>query len=826
LHDIGHQDGIDYLVMECVEGETLAKRLEKGPLPVDQVLNVGAQIADALDKAHHSGIVHRDVKPNNIVLTPTGAKLLDFGLAKPASALVDVATMTATKVETPVTERGTIVGTFQYMSPEQVEGRELDGRSDIFSLGTVLYEMVTGHHAFEGKSRLSVASAILEKEPAPITTIKPLAPTALDHTIRTCLAKDPNDRWQTARDLSHELKWIAESSSQAGAPAVADRTSRFTRERIGWATAAVLLLGALAAMSIAYFKTNDPPALVVRSAIPSPPNNPFTPAGSMTWHPAISPDGTQIVVPLQANNGKNALWLRILKTGEGRVLPGTEDGTSPFWSPDSRSIGFFTLDGRLKRIDIDGNSVQDLAPSSASGSRGAAWSPNGVILFCPGSGSSLYEIPASGGTPKQLTELNVGRKEQSHRWPVFLSDGKRFLFFIRSEQQPEISGIYAGSLDSKEYRLVVKATAGPAFAIGGTLVYMRNGTLLTQAFDERTLTVSGEPTALPDHVGFNAMSTSALFSISSAGEMVYFPTAAAGPMALSWFDRNGKLTESIDPGGYIYALGLSPDGTHAAVSMMSPDGLSSNLWNFDLARGTRPRLTSGPEQKYAPVWERNGQSIFFSSRFTGQTGHINRTKSDGSGGVQTVLNSDDSVLVPGSICRNDQYLAYTGGRQSTAAIWILPLTGDKKPYSLLQFPVLGTSLGIGPRFSPDCKWIAYVSAATGRNEVYLTHFPDSTRIYQVSTNGGTFPKWRGDGKELFYYSIDDSSVQAVTVNENAGVVALDTPRTLFHHTNPVWLISSFDATPDGQRFLISTSNYSSGTTPLTLVMNWNADVKK
>ncbi len=265
-----------------------------------------------------------------------------------------MATMTATNVQTPVTERGTIVGTFQYMSPEQVEGRELDGRSDIFSLGTVLYEMVTGQRAFEGKSRLSVASAILEKEPTPIISLKPLVPVALDHTIRTCLAKDPNDRWQTARDISRELKWIGEFGSQTGAPAVAGRTSRFSRERIGWATAAALLLGALAAMSIAYFKKNDPPVMVVRSAIPSPPNNPFTPAGSMTWHPAISPNGAQIVVPLQANNGKNALWLRTLKTGEGRVLPGTEDGTSPFWSPDSRSIGFFTLDGRLSESTSTG----------------------------------------------------------------------------------------------------------------------------------------------------------------------------------------------------------------------------------------------------------------------------------------------------------------------------------------------------------------------------------------------------------------------------------------------------------------------------------------
>jgi eukaryotic-like serine/threonine-protein kinase len=304
LHDIGHQDGIDYLVMECVEGETLAKRLEKGPLPVDQILKIGAQIADALDKAHRSGIVHRDLKPSNIILTPAGAKLLDFGLAKPAAALEDMATMTAAKVQTPVTERGTIVGTFQYMSPEQVEGRELDGRSDIFSLGAVIYEMVTGQRAFEGKSRLSVASAILEKEPAPITTTKPLAPAALDHAIRTCMAKDPNDRWQTARDLSHELKWTSEAGSQAGVPVVSGRNSRIRRERFAW-TAAAVLLGALAAVSVAFhLKKDAPSATNVRAMIPPPADNQFGGFATNRFLPALSPDGRQLVVPVMDSQGK------------------------------------------------------------------------------------------------------------------------------------------------------------------------------------------------------------------------------------------------------------------------------------------------------------------------------------------------------------------------------------------------------------------------------------------------------------------------------------------------------------------------------------------
>jgi eukaryotic-like serine/threonine-protein kinase len=385
-----------------------------------------------------------------------------------------VAAMTATKVESPITEQGTIVGTFQYMSPEQVEGRELDGRSDIFSLGAVLYEMTTGHRAFEGKSRLSVASAILEKEPAPITTLKPLAPAALDHTIRTCLAKNPEDRWQTARDLSHELKWIGEAGSQAGAPAVAGRTSRTVRERIAWTTAAVLLCALAAVSAIAFHlkKAASPSAAVVRAMITPPADSQFP--GTIV--PALSPDGGQLVASVRDNHGKRALWLRSLNdAGEGRILPGTEEGASPFWSPDGRSIGFFA-GTKLKRIDIEGDLVQALCDVSAT-TRGGTWGSSGIILFTPGQGSPLYQIQASGGTPRQVTDL--GRNEQSHRWPVFLADGKHFLFFVRNQQQPELSGIYAGSLDSKEYHLVVNTNLGPAFAAGERIVYVRNGVLMT-----------------------------------------------------------------------------------------------------------------------------------------------------------------------------------------------------------------------------------------------------------------------------------------------------------------------------------------------------------
>jgi len=823
LHDIGQQDGIDYLVMECVEGETLAKRLEKGPLPVDQVLKVGAQIADALDQAHRSGIVHRDLKPSNIVLTPNGAKLLDFGLAKPTSALVEVATMTATKVETPVTERGTIVGTFQYMSPEQVEGRELDGRSDIFSLGTVLYEMTTSQRAFEGKSRLSVASAILEKEPAPITTLKPLAPAALDHTIRTCLAKDPNDRWQTARDLSHELKWISEAGSQAGAPAVGGRKSSTTRERIAWATAAAILLSALAAVSVAFhLKKDAPSATNVRAMIPPPADNQFGAFAYNRFLPALSPDGRQLVVPVMDTQGKLALWLRGLNDlGQGRILPGTEEGAFPFWSPDSRSIGFFTP-RKLKRIDIEGDLVRVLADVN-SFPRGGTWGSSGIILYTPGTSSELYQIPASGGTPTKVTERITSLKELSHRWPTFLADGRHFLFFVGDEEQPDVQGVYAGSLDTREHHLVVRTFVGPAYENGGTIVYVRDGAIVTQPFDERKLVVSGEPAAMPDHVAVNTANSIALFSVSPAGNLVYYPAPSEGPFALSWYDRDGKRGDPLDTGP-IRDIALSPDGTRVAESIFNPNGLNPDLWSYDMNRRTKTRLTSSLEDEGSPLWQPDGQFVLFSSGFGGNQFHIYRTRSDGSGGIETVLKSEGVNESPGSICRDGRYLAYTRStKDSPPSVWILPLTGDRKPFALIQTQ----SSNSLPVLSPDCKWIAYLSSQnTGRPDIYLTNFPDATHLYQVSTQNGLLPHWRADSKELFYYSAPQNSIVAVNVEEKGGEISLGTPRTLFRLSSPYATYLGFDVTPDGKRFLISTVNFPTASIPLTLVTNWKEELKK
>jgi eukaryotic-like serine/threonine-protein kinase len=393
---------------------------------------------------------------------------------------------------------------------------------------------------------------------------------------------------------------------------------------------------------------------------------------------------------------------------------------------------------------------------------------------------------------------------------------------VSSEQEPELSGIYAGSLDSKEYHLVVRAIVGPAFETKGTILYIRDGVVVAQPFDERKLAVSGEPVALPDHVGSSPITGSAWFSVSAEENMVYFSAPPGGLVALSWFDRDGRRGETLDTGD-ITGFALSPDGTRAAASIYNPDGQNADLWNYDLSRGTKTRLTSGPETKQWPVWQPDGQFVLFTSGLLGSGSHIYRTRSDGSGRVETVLNSNGASEAAGSFCRDGRYLAYVQipKGSTTLSNWILPLTGDRKPFALVQSQFSNSQ----PVFSPDCKWVAYVSTATGRAEVYLTRFPDSTRIYQVSTQGGNMPRWQADGKELFYYSDSHSSIMAVNVEEKVDETSLGTPRTLFHLGIPVRFFT-FDVTPDGRRFLIVTSNQLPGPVPLTLVTNWNAELKK
>ncbi len=813
LHDIGRQDGVDFLVMEYMEGETLEQRLTRGPLPLQQALRYSAEIADALAKAHRAGITHRDLKPSNVMLTKSGAKLMDFGLAKQAGPSPLATALTEMTVEqSKLTGEGTIVGTFQYMAPEQLEGKEADARTDIFAFGELLHEMVTGKPAFSAKSRASLIAAILTVDPPPISQLQPLTPPALERVVKKCLAKDPDERWQSASDLATELKWLAEGGSQSGV-ALPPMIRQTRSDWMPWMVAAVALVAAVL-LAVLHFTANTPTARVVRSLIPVEEGTYPVMTGDFAGPPVVSPDGSAIAYVAAREQGAVFLWVRPLNSLHAHALPGTEGATFPFWSPDSRSLGFFA-GGKLKTVSLEGGTPVEICAAPIG--RGGSWSANGTIVFSPDFQSALEQVPASGGTPKPVTVMDKA-KHDSHRWPYFLPDGKHFLYLavVHANAHDRNDGIYLGSLDGNESRLVMNGYTNVAYA-AGRLLFMRDSALMAQPFDIKT-GLHGEAERLAEDVLVDETIWRAQFDASSSGILSY-ASGGLTPWQAVWYDRSGKqLGTAGDKVFNLLSVRISPDGKRIATEAGESE---SQIWIYDRDRNVNTRLTFGPSQDSSPVWSPDGRWI----AYIGVHDHNNlyRKLSNGTGEEELLLEGDATSRNPFDWSPDGKFLLFgVGDFTAKGRAWVLPLAGDRKPVPLTPDTFVTNSA----RFSPDGRWLAYSSNESGRFEVYVMPFGGGTGKWQVSSQGGLQPVWRRDGKELFYWTADNA-LMAVPITLNRDGVQLGSAQQLFRFSNPVGIVgivSPYDATADGQRFLLITTPQQTPR-PITLVSNWTAELK-
>ena len=808
LYDIGHEDGVDYLVMEYIDGETLANRLATGPLSLEETLKIGTQIADALEKAHRHGIVHRDLKPGNIMLTTGGAKLLDFGLAKADSTTgggSEDLTRTPT-VSQPLTATGTVIGTYQYMSPEQLEGKDVDARTDIFGLGAVLYEMATGQRAFLGATQASLIGAIMHEAPAPASTIQPMTPPAFDRVIQTCLAKDPEERWQTAHDVKLQLQWIAEGGSVVGLPApVAAR--RKSRERLAWLAAAFAAVAATL-FAVGFFLRTPEPSQQVRFEIAPQPE--LTQIGS----PRLSPDGLHLAFHGIDAEGKSQIWIRDLDSLEARPIGGTENaGTGaenesrPMWSPDSRHIAFF-VGTKLKKVPVTGGPAQTIC--EASGADGS-WSNRGEIVFDGSGVDPLLRVSAAGGIAKPEVSLDDVEGMTSVGWPEFLPNGRRFLYIAQIGD--DTSTMMLHNVDEKEDIPLTVADSRVQYADPGFLIYVLDGMLVAHPFNAAKGELTGEPMPLADNIGASAVGL-ADFS-TSTNHTLAFRSGESGGRQLQWFDREGQSLGHIAEENEYRNFRISPDGRRVASEIVDPAAGNLDLWVHDLERGTASRFTFDPGNDSGPMWSRDGVSILYTSNREGGFS-LMRKAASGAGTSEVLLTSDRTVMV-GDIAPDEKHLLYmVNAEETTWDIWAFPLDGSGESFPLLQ----SEFVEVRPSFSPDGKWFAYNSTESGKAEVYARQFPGPGGQWQISTDGGTEPMWSADGREILYI---DSGRNLVSVPVTTGAtLEAGLPELLFSPPFfPVTQRERYAVAKDGQRFLVLSTASGESVRPTTVVLNWH-----
>lgn len=834
LYDVGEQNGLHYTVMEFVEGETLAARLERGALPLDLALRHGAEIAEALDQAHRHGIIHRDLKPGNVMLTRSGAKLLDFGLAKPALTFATASSATGgippTGLPTQtnaLTAEGSILGTVEYMAPEQFEGREADARTDIFSLGTVLYEMIAGRRPFTGPSQASIIGATLHSEPEPLSSSLPAVPQNVDRLVRRCLAKNPEDRWQSARDLAIELQWIS------GQPAVSPQPSMTAatkfgriREWIAWIAAASFLLLTLVLAVTSGQREPETRIPAFELSVVEPEDAPFTSIGD-GGAVALSPDGLRLAFVCSNAEGKRFLYVRPLDSAQAQMQPGTEGATQPFWSPDGKRVGFFA-GGKLKRIDLEGGALQILA--DAPNPRGATWSTKETILFAPHQRDGLYRVVALGGRPERVTTLDEKKNEGSHRCPFFLPDGESFLYLVtgpRGETQRVMLGKIGSGPELGLPLDVLRTNTGVKWVPGrdgrfGFLLFLRDSSLMAWKFDPVKRQTLGDPVPIADPVGANIGLNRADFSVSSAGILAY--RASMSPTTrLVWFDNLGKELGTLgDPNLYRQPR-LSPDGKRVAVERADPQTGNTDVWTLDPQRGVASRVTHDAAYDGFPVWSPDGEKILFMSERQG-SGKLYVKASSGAGQEQEIPVAAD-FLIPTDWSRDGRFILFTSVNLRTVKsdLWVMPLVGNRKPIPCLQTEFDETQ----GQFSPSGKWISYASDESGRPEVYVQSFPDpeSSAIafkLQISKNGGSQPRWSADGKEISYIA-PGGDLMVVRIDDSKKQLNASFPQVLFKTRIPsTGARIEYTVAATGKLFLINTVVGGRESPPVSIMLDWRS----
>jgi Tol biopolymer transport system component len=813
LYDVGREGETEYLVMEYLEGETLSERLARGPLPLSQTLRVAVEIADALDKAHRQGIVHRDLKPGNVMLTKAGVKLLDFGLAKamapsPTSGATSLPTVMGSH-DANLTQEGTILGTFQYMAPEQLEGREADGRTDIFALGCVLYEMATGRKAFSGSSQASLISSIMKEEPAPISAVLPTSPPALDRVIRKAIAKDPEERWQSAGDLGSELKWIAEGGSASGIPApqVAASTRRRAAAWLPWGAAVVL---AAAAFAAGRALTRPPAAAVVRSAIDLAPQMSLEGTNrSLT----LSPDGSTLAIAATGPDGRQLVWVRRLDGFAIQPLAGTDGAMQPFWSPDGRSIGFFA-DKKLKRVPAAGGAVQTLC--DAADGRGASWSASDVIAFAPGPFGGLSKVSASGGTAEPLTKTTA--PGETHRLPWFLPDGKRLLYLsggLNSDKEGR-TAIMLLDLATGKSAAVLHEKSEAMFVEPGYLVFMRDGNLLAQRVDGTTLKAKAAAAPIADGVMFVPLRWTGNFTISQTGRLVFQSNQAARRSRLTWFDLEGHELGAVgDPAEFI-TISLAPDAKRAVAMLRATQGGASKpeIRVYDLERGVGSRFAFGEMGNNFPVWSPDGRSIAYED----PGGGVFVKAADGGSEATRVLSATTNIW-PLSWTPDGKGLllriqdAQAGG----VDLYSFELGPDSKPKKLVS---TDPDWWLSGSISHDGKWLLYLSNESGRRELYVMPYPGPGEKRQISTAGAESGVWLGD-RAIVYVQPPEGKLYAVDVTGADGTLAIGAPRQVFG--GRLAPRGPYAAAPDGKRLLFGVPAEDSASAQIRFVSDWRAD---